>query len=75
MLTDDTDGVIAFKGFKLDQDDGGVVLFKDNTSFPLSGFSGGQMHNIYVRSRSSPPLAVQFRLHVLPALATGRVAR
>ena len=33
-------------GFKMDQDDGGVVLFADNASFP-SGFSGGELHNVY----------------------------
>ena len=38
---------VGIAGFKLDQDDGGVVLFKDNTTFSKSGYSGGQMHNIY----------------------------
>lgn len=33
-------------GFKLDQDDGGVVLFMDNTSFP-GGAVGGAVHNVY----------------------------
>jgi alpha-glucosidase (family GH31 glycosyl hydrolase) len=33
-------------GFKLDQDDGGVVLFRDNNSFP-GGATGGATHNVY----------------------------
>ena len=38
---------LGIAGFKLDQNDGGVVLFEDNTTFPPSGFTGSDLHNVY----------------------------
>jgi hypothetical protein len=61
---------VGVAGFKLDQDDGGTVLFKDNTTFPATGgFTGSELHNVCVATCGHSAHAAQTGLLAAVALA------